>query len=141
MKELKIDDVAKETGLTKRTIRYYEEIGLISPPQRTVGGVRLYSGEDVERIKKLLIAREVLGFSLQELQQFVKLSDIIEEHKSKFCTSSDREQRKADLEQIDCGLREEIAMIELKLRRMEAFKQELQQLRECVRDILKQEAD
>jgi DNA-binding transcriptional MerR regulator len=41
--ETKIDDDAKRTGLTKRTIRYYEEIGLITPPERSSGGVRLYS--------------------------------------------------------------------------------------------------
>ncbi|SPU05059.1 MerR family transcriptional regulator [Bacillus tequilensis] len=40
---MKIDEVAKRSGLTKRTIRFYEEIGLIPAPKRTDGGVRLYS--------------------------------------------------------------------------------------------------
>ncbi len=65
MERFKIDDVAKATGLTKRTIRYYEEIGLIKPPARSEGGTRLYTAEDIERLKNIVAAREVLGFSLQ----------------------------------------------------------------------------
>lgn len=47
----KIDDVAKECGLTKRTIRYYEEIGVMPSPQRTDGGTRLYTREDIDYLK------------------------------------------------------------------------------------------
>ena len=47
-----IDDVTKMTGLTKRALRYYEEIGLILPPQRTKGNARIYSEEEVKRTKK-----------------------------------------------------------------------------------------
>lgn len=62
----KIDEVAKQSGLTKRTIRYYEEIGLLPSPQRSEGNMRLYTQEDVDLLKKILSAKEVLGFSLQE---------------------------------------------------------------------------
>ncbi|WP_179090334.1 MerR family transcriptional regulator [Paenibacillus sp. FSL H8-0548] len=47
MELLKIEEVAKRTGLTKRAIRYYEDIGLISAPERSQGGMRLYSEEDI----------------------------------------------------------------------------------------------
>lgn len=49
---MKIDQVAKRSGLTKRTIRFYEEIGLIPAPKRTEGGVRLYSEDDMEELEK-----------------------------------------------------------------------------------------
>lgn len=48
----KIDEVTKQVGLTKRTLRYYEEIGLIHPPERSEGNIRLYTDEDIARIKK-----------------------------------------------------------------------------------------
>ncbi len=48
----KIDEVAKQCGLTKRTIRYYEEIGLLPSPQRSEGNMRLYTQEDVDLLKK-----------------------------------------------------------------------------------------
>lgn len=47
MTGLKIDEVAKQSGLTKRTIRYYEQIGLLSSPPRSEGGFRLYSQDHV----------------------------------------------------------------------------------------------
>ena len=48
----KIDEVTKQVGLTKRTLRYYEEIGLIHP-LNVVGNIRLYTDGDIARIKKL----------------------------------------------------------------------------------------
>jgi len=74
-----IDDVTKMTGLTKRALRYYEEIGLSLPPQRTKGNARIYSEEEVKELRKVAEAKEVLGFSLQELQQFMSLKRMIEE--------------------------------------------------------------
>lgn len=56
----KIDEVTKQVGLTKRTLRYYEEIGLICPPERSEGNIRLYTDEDIARIKRIVEAKEVL---------------------------------------------------------------------------------
>ncbi len=66
----KIDEVTKQVGLTKRTLRYYEEIGLIHPPERSEGNIRLYTDEDIARIKRIVEAKEVLGITLQEMQHF-----------------------------------------------------------------------
>ena len=61
-----IGRVAERVGLSLRTIRYYDEIGLVTPSGRTVGGFRLYSPSDVERL--LLIKRmKPLGYSLEEM--------------------------------------------------------------------------
>ena len=57
----KIDDVAKECGLTKRTIRYYEEIGVMPSPQRTDGGTRLYTREDIDYLKRSSVPRKCLA--------------------------------------------------------------------------------
>ena len=67
----KIDEVTKQVGLTKRTLRYYEEIGLIHP-QNVVGNIRLYTDEDIARIKRIVEAKEVLGITLQEMQHFYR---------------------------------------------------------------------
>lgn len=56
----KIDDVAKECGLTKRTIRYYEEIGVMPSPQRTDGGTRLYTREDIDYLKRWFAPKRYL---------------------------------------------------------------------------------
>src|SRR6476661_4626578 len=60
----RIEQVAARTGLTKRTLRYYEEIGLLPPPTRTEGNYRLYSAADIARLERIKRMRDLLGFSL-----------------------------------------------------------------------------
>jgi DNA-binding transcriptional MerR regulator len=122
---LKIEEVAKRTGLTKRAIRYYEDFGLISAPERTQGGIRLYSEGDIEKINKILLVKEVLGFSLAELQQYLEFQTLIEQQKSEYRTTEDREARKLKLMDMLNVLQKEKTMIDTKLARMEQFKEEL----------------
>jgi DNA-binding transcriptional MerR regulator len=66
---LRIGEVAQRTGTTPRTIRYYEEIGLLpTTPEREPGSHRLYDESDVERLEELLSLRDLLGTSLEELR-------------------------------------------------------------------------
>jgi MerR family transcriptional regulator, repressor of the yfmOP operon len=74
--ELRIGDVAELTGTTTRTIRYYEEIGLLPPAsEREAGRHRLYDEDTVERIRHLLRLKELLGISLGELKALVAAED------------------------------------------------------------------
>ncbi|HET7445796.1 MAG TPA: MerR family transcriptional regulator [Solirubrobacterales bacterium] len=67
--ELRIGDVAKLAGTTPRTIRYYEEIGLLPVPDgREPGSHRTYAAADVERLTELLRLKDLLGVSLEELK-------------------------------------------------------------------------
>jgi len=65
----RIEQVAARTGLTKRTLRYYEEIGLLPPPTRTEGGYRLYSEADVQQLERIKRLKDLLGFSLAEIRE------------------------------------------------------------------------
>ena len=65
---LRIGEVAELTGTTPRTIRYYEELGLLAPAtDREPGAHRVYDQADVERLQEVLRLRRVLGLSLEEL--------------------------------------------------------------------------
>ncbi|HYT89568.1 MAG TPA: MerR family transcriptional regulator [Gemmataceae bacterium] len=67
-KELwKVGDLARRTGLSIRTLHYYDEIGLLSPSHRTGSGHRLYDVDDVARLQRILSLRQ-LGFSLEEVK-------------------------------------------------------------------------
>jgi DNA-binding transcriptional MerR regulator len=67
---LRIGEVAQLTGTTPRTIRYYEELGLLAPSaDREPGAHRVYDQADVERLQELLRLRRVLGLSLDELSE------------------------------------------------------------------------
>jgi DNA-binding transcriptional MerR regulator len=69
---LRIGDVAKLAGTTPRTIRYYEEIGLLPVPAgREPGAHRSYAEADVERLRELLRLKDLLGVSLEELRELV----------------------------------------------------------------------
>ena len=67
---LRIGEVAQLTGTTPRTIRYYEELGLLAPASdREPGAHRVYDDADVERLAEVLRLRRVLGLSLDELKE------------------------------------------------------------------------
>jgi DNA-binding transcriptional MerR regulator len=61
--ERKVGELAEATGLTVRTLHYYEQIGLLSASGRSAGGHRLYSGDDVSRRYRICLLRR-LGFPL-----------------------------------------------------------------------------
>jgi DNA-binding transcriptional MerR regulator len=76
MTELRIGDVAKLAGTTPRTIRYYEEIGLLpAAGEREPGTHRSYAEADVERLTELLRLKTLLGVSLEELKALVEAED------------------------------------------------------------------
>lgn len=64
---LRIQEVAEETGLTPRAIRYYEEQGLLTPVARSEGSYRLYDDADLERLRFIKGLRDDAGFSLAEI--------------------------------------------------------------------------
>lgn len=71
---MQIGEVAERTQLSLRTIRHYDDVGLVPPSARSEGGFRLYTEEDVERLNHV---RRItpLGFSLEETTEILKLLD------------------------------------------------------------------
>ncbi|MGV8980754.1 MerR family transcriptional regulator [Clostridium sp.] len=70
----KIEEVALKTGLTKRALRYYEDLELINP-KRTDASYRLYSEEDIENINRIKDLRERLGFCLKDVKAIMELGN------------------------------------------------------------------
>jgi len=69
---MRIGEVARAAATTVRTIRYYEEIGLLpATEERAAGAHRLYAAQDVERVKDVLRLKDLLGVSLDELRELV----------------------------------------------------------------------
>jgi DNA-binding transcriptional MerR regulator len=72
----RIGEVAKLTGVTTRTLRYWEELGLLQPASRTDGGERLYGTADVRRVTRIRDWQELLGFSLDEVKAVLSTGDV-----------------------------------------------------------------
>ncbi len=70
---LLMGEVAKQVGVHRETIRYYERVGLLPPPRRTRSGYRLYSPEVVDRVR-FIRAAQSLGLSLREIRELIGLS-------------------------------------------------------------------
>lgn len=78
LQHMQIGEVAERTGLSLRTIRYYEEVGLVRPSARTKGGFRLYTEPDVARLN-LVKRMKPLGFSLDETRDLLAALDALDE--------------------------------------------------------------
>jgi MerR family transcriptional regulator, copper efflux regulator len=69
-----IGAVAERVGLSLRTIRHYDELGLVPPSGRTTGGFRLYTEDDIDRLR-LLKHMQPLGFTLEEMRDLFAVRD------------------------------------------------------------------
>jgi DNA-binding transcriptional MerR regulator len=74
-KPVQIGELAKQLGITTRTIRYYEEIGLMGNIDRLEGSTRIYNRDDILRLKFILKLKN-LGISLKEMQELSDIFDI-----------------------------------------------------------------
>ena len=72
---LRIGELAERAGVTPRTVRYYEEIGLLEPSERSKGSHRLYHESDVERVSELTRLRDLLNLSLDDLKQLIEAEE------------------------------------------------------------------
>ncbi|HSO09089.1 MAG TPA: MerR family transcriptional regulator [Desulfoprunum sp.] len=72
---VQIGALAKKLGITTRTIRYYEEIGILGKSNRLIGGTRTYTRDDILRLKFILKLKD-MGVSLKEIQELSNIFDI-----------------------------------------------------------------
>lgn len=71
---MQIGDLAAKAGVTPRTIRYYEELGIVEPEERTGGGFRLYSESQLRRLQIVQSLKD-LGFGLDRIREFFNLKN------------------------------------------------------------------
>jgi DNA-binding transcriptional MerR regulator len=125
---LRIGEVAQLTGTTPRTIRYYEEIGLLPEPRhRDHGRHRAYSDADVERLREIVRLKELLGLSLDQLRQLLEA----EEARAGLRREWEHAEAADDRRRI---LEESLRHIDAQLALVEERRAELERLREALRD-------
>ncbi len=81
---LQIGEVAERAGVSQRTLRFYEEKGLLKPPARLESGFRLYTEEDVRRVRQIKKLQQLLGVSLAEIKEMVDAQDTLRQLKAEY---------------------------------------------------------
>lgn len=118
---LRIQEVAAETGLTTRAIRYYEEIGLLEPAARSDGDYRLFDASDLERLRFIRSLRDDAGFSLAQIGQLLEDEAARERNRERFRTTTDPAERRALLVEARERVERQIATLEAKRTRLDAM--------------------
>jgi MerR family transcriptional regulator, repressor of the yfmOP operon len=118
---IRIGELAERTGVTPRTIRYYEEIGLLQGSERRKGSHRIYVDSDVERVSELKRLRDLLNLSLDELKQLLEAEEARAALRKRFHASQSNAER---LSIVEAALPHVDTQLELVRRR----RQELERL-------------
>jgi DNA-binding transcriptional MerR regulator len=115
---LRIQDVADQTGLTTRAIRYYEEVGLLEPAARSEGAYRLYDASDLERLRYIKTMRDDAGFSLAQIGELLEDERARERNRERFRAASDPAERRAILIESLGRIDRQVALLEDKAARV-----------------------
>jgi DNA-binding transcriptional MerR regulator len=124
---LRIEAVAQRTGLTKRTIRYYEEIGLLSPSGRSEGGYRLFSETDVARLERIVALRDSAGLTLAEVSELLDAESVRERIRERYQASDDPTEKRSMLAESHAVLTRQLALIERKRRALDGLAAEYEE--------------
>jgi DNA-binding transcriptional MerR regulator len=120
-----IEQVATRIGLTKRTLRYYEEVGLLPPTGRTEGNYRRYSEADVQRLQRIKELRDLLGFSLTDIRELLTAEDERGQIKEAYRQETEAAAKIAQLERADELIRAQLHLIEQKIAGLEQMRASL----------------
>ena len=116
---VRIQEVASELGLTPRSIRYYEELGLLSPAARSEGAYRLYDTSDVERLRFIKQLRDDAGFSLAEIGQLLEDEAARARTRQAFHESADPAERRLLINDSLQRADRQVAILRSKIDRLE----------------------
>ena len=126
---LRIHEAAAEVGLTARSVRYYEEVGLLRPAARSKGDYRLYDPTDVERLRFIKGLRDDAGFSLAEIAQMLEDEAARERGHAALHASNDPAERKRLLCERLASFERQIETLERKIGRLQAMVDDTQSRR------------
>lgn len=122
-----IGAAAARLGVSTRALRYYEQVGLLTPAARTEGGNRLYSDADLARVARIRELQDLLGADLETIRSILAGEDRAVELRAAYRAAhpGDDDTQRAVLAEAERLYRDLIAQLDDKLARMQAFRDEL----------------
>jgi MerR family transcriptional regulator, repressor of the yfmOP operon len=135
----RIGEVAERLGVTPRTIRYYQELGLLhAGSDRAKGAHRLFTEADVARLTDLMRLRDLLGLSLEELTALAEAEEARAELRGQWAETPDDAARARILEQAITHVRRQLELVEARQRTIAEVREQLEtRLRELEASLAK----
>jgi DNA-binding transcriptional MerR regulator len=135
---LRIGEVARLVDTTPRTIRYYEEIGLLpASEERESGRHRLYTDADVDRLRELLSMKDLLGVSLDELKALVEAEDARAALRNEWRRGGEKTRPREILEEAIGHIGRQLALVRSRRAQLEGLEAELSGRRRELRERLR----
>jgi DNA-binding transcriptional MerR regulator len=118
---MRIQEAAAEVGLTPRSVRYYEEMGLLRPAARSEGDYRLYDDTDLDRLRFIKGLRDDAGFSLAEIHQLLEDEAARERGHAALHATTDPAERKRILFERVASFERQMETLKRKIDRLQAM--------------------
>jgi len=138
MSALRIGELAELTGTTPRTIRYYEEIGLLPGVHRVQGQHRSYTEADVDRVREIVRMRDLLGLSLEQLTQLLEAESARAGIRREFRHADSPAERRRLLESALGHIETQLKLVRGRRRELEKLERELVDKRRSVKGRLRE---
>jgi MerR family transcriptional regulator, repressor of the yfmOP operon len=136
---MRIGQLAREAQTTPRTVRYYEEIGLLpESDERVAGSHREYGLEDVERVRELLRLKKMLGLSLDELRVVMHGEDARAQRRREWQSTTDPAERRRILTEAKDHIDGLLALVGRRKEELESFEAELNERRQLQAHLLRE---
>jgi MerR family transcriptional regulator, repressor of the yfmOP operon len=123
---LRIGEVARRCGVTTRTIRYYEELGLLGSGAREKGAHRSYAEADVAHLQELIRLRDLLGLSLEELVELAEAEEARAALRGRWEEDPSDEERLRIVEEAIPHVERQLALVRSRQTTLEEFSRELE---------------
>lgn len=121
-----IGEAASRLGVSERALRYYQQIGLLTPSARTAGGLRRYSPGDLERVGRIRELQDLLGFNLDEIRSVLATEDRRQHLRAEYQRPETSPARRRELIAEGLALQDDLLrQVEAKLARLERFRADL----------------
>ena len=131
--QMRIGELATALGISTRTLRYYEEVGLIQPSGHTAGGSRRYTELDRERVTHIRTLQEVMGFDLERIRRLLAAEDGLARLREEYRAGPRPERRDRIIAEALVFYEQMLDEIDAKLAALEDFKAGIETRRENAR--------
>lgn len=134
---LGISRAAAECGVSERSLRYYEEIGLLRPAGKTPGGLRRYSEDDLARVRRIRELQSLVGLNLDEIRAVLATDDRIDSIRQEYRSTTATAARRRELLLELLHLRQQtMETVEAKLAGLKTFRRDVAESIRRIEDLL-----